>query len=751
MSGLAIGSYLFGRLSDRLKNPLYIYLFIELGLLLYALSFQSLFDVTRNIYVNHFARVDPSLMPPQLIKFLQSFLLLIIPTTLMGGTIPVVTTIIVNNLSKLGKKLSLIYALNNFGAAAGGFVTGFFLIRLLGMRETLYLAAGLNLLNAILIFLVRKQGRRTKESSHQEENREKSIKWPTKYIRLILIVFALEGFTTLAYEILWTRLFIEFSFDKTVYIYSVIIVGFIFGLSLGSILVRKWINNFRDLPSVLGYIQLGIAFSSFILIMVFIYLSPVLVGNREPSESWLEISGKEYLIMFFIITIPVSLMGATFPVVGKVVSDNLQSLGSKIGVIGFLDTVGSIFGSFVAGFLMIPKFGIYWSFLIVVVMNLLLALLVFFFHPALKRKSIKVAVPAILLLSILIFSPGYSDYFKQRVRYFPGDKILSYAEGVSATVSVHELKSGHKALAINGAKTAFSTSADLKVHTLLAHVPSILSEDSRSAFVIGFGMGVTANCLSAYDYEKIDIAELSPEVVSTSAVYFRYLNENVLKNPVIKVFYEDGRSFLLGENQTYNVITSNAVHARLGANLYTTEFYEICLDKLSQGGVMCQWLPTNWLSENEFKSLIRSFIEVFPHSGLWYVTRGHMLLIGTVNESGLSMTDLTEKFKVPAIRQDLFEVGISNPEELLANFMAGPSELLQFTSDAGENTDNFPLVEFSLVTDLSPNYEILKQIGRMAYAPENYFDELPGNYLDRVRILNQELRREILFTVENYR
>lgn len=753
MAGLAIGSYSFGMLSDRVKNPMVIYFFIEAGLFVYAITFQSLFDLTRELYVNFFSGPGTD-FSQKFIKFAESFLLLIVPTTLMGGTIPVVTKILVNNLQKLGRELSLIYALNNFGAALGGFTAGFFLIRLLGMKETLYLAASLNLMNAVIIFMLRKRGNdnHVKSVSKSYEN-ETDKRWPAGYVRLILFIFALEGFTTLAYEVLWTRIFIEFSYDKTVYIYSVIVVGFIFGLSLGSIIIRRWINKFRDLPAVLGYIQLGIAAISFFLLIFFVYLSPLLVQDRGTGSNWLAVSGKEYLIMFLIITLPVTLMGATFPIVGKITSGNLKELGSKIGVIGFLDTVGSIFGSFVAGFIMIPVFGIYQAFIITVLLNIILGILLFYFHPFPGNKR-KIALTATVILAIaIIFSPGYSEYFKQRVRYYPGEEVISYAEGVSATVSVHKLPSGHKALAINGAKTAFSTSSDLKVHTMLAYAPYFLTKDEGSAFIIGFGMGVTASCLAQTDIPVIDVAELSPEVVNTSSVHFNYLNQDVINNPKVNIFYEDGRSFLLRQHKKYGLITSNAVHARLGANLYTREFYEICLDKLSEDGYMCQWLPTNWLSDQEFKSLVKSFTEVFPNSGLWYVTRGHLLLMGSRMKRDIDPGELKRKFKKPAVLRNFYEVDITSPAHFLGYFIAGSRALNQLTMGTDINTDNFPRVEFSMITDLSPNYKILEEISELDYNFPQIFNIEQGSadheFFDRVKGINNQLRQEIRFSIRD--
>lgn len=751
MAGLATGSYLFGKLADRVKNPVNLYLFIEAAIFAYAIAFPTIFDLSSGFYLKFFSSEGVGEEPGNILRFLQAFLLLIFPTTLMGGTVPVVTKILVKNLTGLGKELSLIYALNNLGAAIGGIIAGFFLIRLIGMRETMYLAAILNLVNTIVLFFIRKSWNDAPEILSVEPRTTHKTRgiYPVGFIRLILVVFALEGFTTLAYEILWTRIFIEFSFDKTVYIYSVIIVGFIFGLSVGGFVMRRFINRLRDLPSFLAASQVGIAVFSFLLLMLFIYLSPILVQNRGFEGSWFSVSGKEYLLIFLILMVPVTLMGFTFPIVGKIVSDSVDQLGTTIGKIGFLDTVGSIFGSYIAGFIMIPLMGIYPSFLIVVLMNVLLGVLLLVFHPVAGRKR-KVALGILIASFILIlFAPGNKEYFEQRVKYYPEDKVLSYAEGVSATVSVHRLASGHKALAINGSKTAFTTSADLQVHTLLAYGPYLLGPGNDTALIIGYGMGVTAKCLADSPMSRIDIAELSPEVIHTARDQFSYLNLNVDRDEKVKIYYEDGRSFLLRSGKEYGLITSNAVHARLGANLYTFEFYEICRDRLSQNGFMCQWLPTNWMTETEFKSLVKSFIAVFPNSSLWYLSRGHMLLLGSQSTRKVDFSELMSRFYDQRVRSNLLESGIVSPAEFASRMMATSAELEEFVKGVKLNTDNHPLVEFSLETDLRPNFKILQEISELELknGPEEFFrfpvDGVKFSFQEQIRYMQQVYREDL--------
>jgi spermidine synthase len=261
-------------------------------------------------------------------------------------------------------------------------------------------------------------------------------------------------------------------------------------------------------------------------------------------------------------------------------------------------------------------------------------------------------------------------------------------------------------------------------------------------------MGVTANCLAQSFGGHIDIAELSPEVVRTSTEYFNHFNENVYENSDVSIHYEDGRSFLLRSEKIYDLITSNAVHARLGANLYTTDFYEICKGKLSEDGYMCQWLPTNWLSTGEFKSLVRSFTEIFPNTQLWYVTRGHMLLLGTKSEAKANYQKFLERFNDTEFFTEVQEIGIYSPEMFGAHLFAGDEDLRKFAGSAELNTDDHPVVEFSMATDLRPNPQILTELGNINTDFDNSFfiedKEEEEHVLYQLKTINKSYKDELL-------
>jgi spermidine synthase len=718
MAGLSIGSYLGGKIADGKIHPLLFFSVIEAGIGAYALLFPYLFNTLISFYSSVSNAFGPSTWSLQLFRFASSFVLLLIPTSLMGATLPVLSKFYVKKLRHLGNRFSLLYGANNLGALTGGFLAGFVLIIAFGLRITLYMAAAVNMINAtagLLFFAIKKEGPRLATGSENIEE----IVIPELYLaakvarlrKLLLWIFVVEGFTTLSYEVIWTRILLEFSFDKTVYLFSTIVISFIAGLALGSFLYGRRADSPRNNYSLLAMVEIWIGITSLLAFILFYVISPELVRARDQLTNWMAVSGKEYLIIFGLLLIPSTLMGVTYPLVSKIYNDNLRVIGSRIGLLGFLDTAGSIIGSFVAGFILIGFLGIYKSFMFTVLMNILAGLIVLYQFPGIRKKIKMIYSLVALVIPILAFFLfSQQRYIASKLACYPNDRIEQYVEGSTSTVTVHRQPDGYKALAINGSKTAYSNPDDLRVHRLLAYLPYFFKPDAHNAFVIGFGLGVTSATLVQCNINDVEVAELAPEVIRVSAHAFSYLNDDVLNENKLNMYYEEGRSLLFRSQEKYDIISSNAVHARLGANLYTRDFYDLCSNKLSTDGMLCQWLPTNWLSDAEFRSLIRSCTDVFPYVTLWYITRSHTLLLASNIPQKIEYDTFRKLFLQVNREFHLTDVDIYNVEMLLGSLLADRKILHEYVQGAVRNTDNFPYVEFSKVVDQKPNREVLKDL-----------------------------------------
>ncbi|MGQ9619667.1 MAG: fused MFS/spermidine synthase [Bacteroidales bacterium] len=724
MGGLALGALYFGKLVDRVKKRIKLFLILEMGIALFAILLPFTFKGLEILYREIAYLLNPGQYFLQIIRFFLAFLFLLFPVTLMGGTMPVIIRIFVDNLGDLGNKVSRLYAVNNLGAVAGGFLAGFIIIQKLGLDESGYLGASINLLNTLLVLFVisskvsimKGTGNREADATVVSVHNRKEILNPF-VLKLILWVFAIEGFTTLAYEIIWSRILVDFSMDKTVYFSSVIIITFVFGLSLGSIMVSRILDRSRNLLALLAANQILIGILSLFLLLVFTWLAPVIYEHRSMFGTWIREAGREYLFFFLILLPPVTIMGITYPLVSKLVNDNIDKLGNRMGFLGFLDTIGSVLGSFIAGFIMIPFLGVVKSFVIIVLINLFLGLVLFTFHPAFRSGVKSLIVFSTLLIAGTLFTimpkspntrtwwdnPGKRQWFD--VNNYIG--IRFFDEGAAGTVTVREYPDG-LALNINGHNTAYATPKDLKVNRQLGYLPYILHPAPKRALVIGYGMGATVCSLVQDDMESVDVAEICSGVIRASGIFSKW-NRDAIKHPKVKVYDDDGRSVVFKATEKYDIITSNAIHPRLSNNIYTRDFYKLCRQKLNDNGILCQWVPENWMTETEYKSLVKAFIDAFPHTTMWYINEYSTLLIGTKDSLKVNVETVVKKFyENETLRKDYAEFDIHTPYHLLGQYWMDDNDLKKYTEGSMANTDNLPKVEFSKVINIAPVPEVME-------------------------------------------
>jgi len=713
MTGLALGSLLFGKVSDN-KNAIRLFVILESGLAIFALLFQFLFHGLSELYtfIGNFFYQSVSLI--HIIRFILSFLFLLVPSTLIGGTLPVLVKIVTRRIGSLGRDLSLLYALNNLGAVTGCLLAGFFLIKYAGISGSMFIAGMINIFNAVFIWLLFSSSSRETVPEPKPNGSDSVYQLhplPRNILILLLIVFTVEGFTTLSFEVIWTRVFVEFSYDKTVYLYSVIIAAFICGLSLGGFIISRFINRLTDLVAFMGYLEIVIGLISVIQLYLAVLVMPGLIEGRELYSTWLNIPGREYVLIFIFIQLPVVLMGMTFPVVGRLYARDIVNLGEKIGIIGMLDTAGSIAGAFGAGFILLPLLGVIRSILLTALLNVILGLLVLGFHPQKKiRYRISVLPGVIIICFLLVVFLPTDLYFKTKIGKKPGEEIIYYDEAACGTVTIHRYPIGYTALSINGVLFAYNTADDLRSHRMLAYMPYFFHPEPEEVLVLGFGLGITAGCFDLEEIEKITVAEICPPVIKASARYFTIANHDVINNEKVEIMPEDGRAWLLTSNRKFDIITCDAIHPRYGNNLYTREYYELCREHLNEQGVICQWMPTNWMTAFEYKSLLKTFHSVFPDASLWYVNRGVTLAVGTLGPDRLNLQVLQERMKQQQVRDDLAEADIQGCEMLLARFYLNGKDFEEFCVDGEINTDDRPFVEYGKVISMAPNPEVLQSL-----------------------------------------
>lgn len=750
MAGLAIGSYIIGKWVDKTSNPIRLFIAIEIGIAVYGLLFQPLLNLIHHFYSEISFHPDHAYAVSHLVRLGLSFAVLIIPTTFMGGTIPILSKLLVRKVSTLGKNISLLYGANNIGAFVGCFVTGFILLKVVGLHYGIIMAVVLNLVNAIIAAILAIRRREYVPSVEQEQEpglKPQLTSSSKKLIVVSLAVFALEGFTTLAYEIIWTRILQEFSYEKTVYFNTTIILSFIGGLGIGSMLFKSKADRLKNPYYALGLLELLVGFSSVLMLFVFVYTSPFIHSMRLEASGWMELAFREYGYYFLLLFTPALFMGMTFPLISVIYNERLAMVGQKMGIIGFLDTIGSVFGALLTGFFILPWLGVANAFLSIVLINVGIGLWLMNISNRKRKTAFQNTVVFFAMIALAILFPK-EKLFNHRNILYEDEEVVASEEGISANVTIFREFDNQLALAINGAKTAFANVQDLKVHKMLAYVPALFTENPDNALVIGFGMGVTTNELMRMRIPGVEVAELSPEVVKLSKRHFAFLLDQFSEHNLPEIITEDGRSYLVRTGKKFDIITSNAVHSRLGINLYTKEFYELCKAKLTHKGVVCQWLPTNWLEKKEFYALVKSFYEVFPNTQLWYITRGHCLMVGSTSNAFNLYQAIDSLYADPEIRLSLSEVEIRNPAQFMSHLFV-QENINELTENVKLNTDNHPIVEFSYNIDKKPSIAVLKTLVKNHRGYASFVDD--STAVKKVSIYNSYLKSEIQQYITQYR
>jgi spermidine synthase len=731
MAGLALGSYWSGRRIDQQARVLSIYATLELSLGITALLFPLALEAITPLYVWLHQQFHTTAFLFSLLRFLLAFALLLVPTTLMGATLPVLSRYVVRTQVRLGWNVGVLYALNTGGAVLGCFAAGYVLLGSFGLYQTVGVGAALNLAIALLVW----GGRRWAEEPGVMPSPPagpatlpcSTLVYSAGALQCARWGFAVSGLTALAYEVIWTRT-LTFFIGNSTYAFSAMLTTFLCGLALGSLLLARVSDRQRNLFTLLAALQSGIGVYGLLTIIIFGQLFYGLDTWWEGFSSayWGTPLWLTFVKTFVVILPPTLAMGGMLPLVGRIVAGGPQDIGRSLGNLYALNTCGAIVGAWVAGFVALPYLGIQKSLGATALLNLGVGA-VFLARGTQGRRLLWGAVAAGvlgLLLAIHLLTPGlrFADIAGE-----PEKDILHYEEDSTGVVKVATDIYERKLLSINGWSVAGTGTPNPdvalvndypEVQKTLAHLPMLLHPRPQQVLVIGFGAGGTAWSVSRYEeLQRLDIVEFVPGVIR-AARFFPEVNHNVLADPRVRVILDDGRNYLLVTSRTYDVVSVDTLdpkHAGNG-NLYTQEFYELSKRVLKPGGIFVQWLPYHQVDNASLKLIARTFQQVYPHATLWLNRfKGYTLLLGTLAPLRIDVARLEQCWRQPALASDLAEVHVTTPWQFLEGFTMRADTLRRYT--AGEqrlNSYNHPYVEFYGTSWHDPVEENLSELAWFA-------------------------------------
>ena len=737
MGGLGVGSYVASRTIDRVKEPMKLvrlYGLLELAIGGYCFVLPVLLLGFKPLYVLLYNRLFEHFMLYSFLTFVGCSLLLVVPVICMGATLPILCRFYVARLSHVGSHTGLLYGLNTVGAALGALLCGFWLIDLLGMQGTLLVAVLTNAVIGLscvgLSCKVKLPETVPAEPAPAEIAPAESTAYPAAVVIAALVVFAVSGFCSMSYEVIWTKL-LGLIVGPTTYSFTIVLVTFITCLALGSMLFG-WLGDKTKRPvHLLLYTQLCAALLALLVSQIFgnsqLFYTKLLWFSKD-SFALMHLLKAGSLFAFMLL--PTLCLGATFPLVSKICTQSVAKVGHTIGVAYAINTVGAVLGSFCAGFVLIPWIGKERGLSLVVAIQLLncLAVAAVVLRQR-KRAALKfapLAVPALAGLVLCLYWPHWDRYLLAKGKYHrfdqvnvdiagigwwealiggsdlfldaQHDKLVYYGDGIGGFTTVLEQPrpfGGNEYVMANSGKPDASSHGDMMTQTLSAHFPMLFHPNPRSVMVLGLASGVTAGETLYYPIDRLDVIDISYQVVEGSDFFVPW-NNNVLAHPKTHLIIQDGRAHLELTHQKYDVIISEPSNPWMAglATLFTQEFFTLARDRLNDDGIFVQFMHAYQMDWSNFSLIGRTFTEVFPQSLLVTTNPSRIgldyLLVGFKGERNLDLQRAREKLSYAAQSKN---VTIRDPRILYRLLIT--EDLSRLYGDGPVNTDNHPRLEFA--------------------------------------------------------
>jgi spermidine synthase len=718
MSGLALGSYLLGRYSDRSRNPLRLYATFEIGISVSALLATLALDRLIPVYAWSHERFGEGILLAAC-QFLLAFLPLIVPTLLMGATLPVLSRIVIRQLARVERELGRLYAINTVGAVAGSLLAGFFLIRLLGVHGTVYVAVAGNLAVGIAAFLAsgRASARAATEGgveaaapaaappAHDEAAaaaRTGDAASRTRY-RIVLGAFALSGFTSFAYEIFWTRSLV-FLVGNTTYAFSLMLTAFLSGIALGGYGIR-FIARKRDPLAVFALIQVLIGVvsaASLPLLFSIVQSTSITEFLNRMSGSLAVVAVSNFGVALVLMLVPATLIGATLPLVGRIFLEDLKNTGAVIGKVYAVNTLGNVLGALLPGLVILPALGIQKGILLAAALNGCLAIVI---ACSLRRKTgAGIAVAAVAFAAAIVSLVQMPLGFQFPCAFQTAkDGVLYYREGALVTTKVWKSTNpDYKVISVDSIGIGGTSDSDYK-QQVLAHLPKLLLKSYRSELTIGLGSGILAGESARHaGIQKIDCIELAHGVVE-GAKYFARENYDIVNDPRAHIVIDDVADFLNTTHDKYDIISADEKTAGKYASnsmSYSTDYYRMLKEHLAPKGVVIQWMPTD-LPPSQYTLAMRTFVHSFPHVALWYFPPvGRFTMSNTFMVGGVDDFDIDPGWMARELARDsqafngIGKYGLTSAESIVAHFVAKDDDLRRALPAGRINSFEHPYYEF---------------------------------------------------------
>jgi len=775
MAGLALGSAIAASMTLRRARPLRVYAGLEIAVAVcgctLVFGIPLLGEWLRPIFQALWTH-QPLL---NALRFSISFLILLVPTTAMGLTLPVLLEDPLLQRYEFGRTIGLLYGFNTLGAVAGALAGETYLVGAFGLFGTGLSAAAMSSTAAIIAWIFST----VRPETADQISRPHLIRLPFANAPWnLLFVSMTAGAILLALEVIWLR-FLRLYVTSTATAFAVMLAVVLAGIGLGGIsfsMIPRRLASPRPVVPVL----LLLAAIGTLLSYVF-FPVPVLPPNKPALTSgfFRQIGQLSMALMF-----PVAfLSGVLLPAISTCVQSHMSSRMNSAGLTILFNTIGAAIGPLLAGFVLLPRFGFQTSLILSAAAYAALALLIsqkstWGRDAALRRPLGAARRPyqriyriAMFLLSaafvvILLVFPYHRDeihFANARHPYVAdGSVLIKKIEGTADTFQLLRLdlygEPYYYRLITNSYSMSGTHPRSQRYMRLFAYLPLALRPESENALLIGYGVGVTAGALTRDSHLKhLDIVDISNEILSLADSYSARGSTNPLRDPRVATFVQDGRFFLQACPKHYDIITGEPPPLKVAGavNLYTEQFFSLMKSRLKDGGIVSFWLPLYHLRISETKAILCAFHNVFPNASVWATSDMEWIMIGIKpplpNPNPATAKLAGRLWSDRDTGTDMVRIGVEVPEQMSTLFVMDGDEIERLTQGVEPLADFFPKrlsdAEPDLVAAAQFGYSYFEAAGALRrFSSSHFIQEIwPNEWkrnLERLFIAREDLYRK---------
>jgi spermidine synthase len=695
MGGLALGNGLAGHSGHRMKRSIRCYAVVEIVIAAAGIGLTYAFPAVTAALIFLFRPFldEPLVLNP--LRFLIAFVLMLVPTTAMGATLPLLVTTLCASDSRFGRVLGRIYGWNTLGAVAGAMACEIVLITSLGIKGAALAAGVLNLTAAVAMLLFAREREKAGVAAFETPFSDPALPLSLAGWRLLAAAF-LSGGILLALEVVWFR-FMTLFVISTGLAFTFMLAVILAGIGVGALIAGFLLGIHPAMSRFAGVVALACG----ILCIANYVAFQIGLPNALWTLEWNVILKTSLRLMF-----PTSLLsGMLFTWLGDAANREIGNETRTTGLLTLANTTGAMAGAFVGGFVLLPGLGMERSLFLLAAGYGAVALCVGApaagGNPA-RRAPIWYGGLAVFAIALGFFPFGLmnSRYVQNPAGKYTGDgaAIVEGREGLTETI--HYMRKDflgaplYHRLVANGFSMSATVGSSNRYMKLFTYWPVAVHPGLHSVLLIGYGVGSTAKSLTdTRSIGTIDIVDTSRDVLEMNRLVYPDPTDHPLSDPRVKVHVEDGRYFLLSTSRTFDLITGEPPPPRIAraVSLYTREYFQLVHDRLAEHGITTHWLPVHQLLRSDALAIVRSFCDVFDDCSLWGGSAYDWMLVGTRNAAGpVSEEQFAKQWQDPVTGPALRELGVEVPEQLGALFLADAPALKRAAADTPPLLDDYP-------------------------------------------------------------